>query len=154
MVEALVCKTFNTRFESSPVLHVGGAAEWSASGLENRGLVMSQWSSILPSSANIWKSARSVMVLFAKQRMRLTAQAGSIPATSANMESGQTRSVGDGCNPFCLFAGDRVRISGSPPFHARVAQRQRLLAQTQFSGSSNLPPGTMCAYANRQSVPA
>lgn len=52
MDEAFACKAFFTRFESAPVLHTEGAAEWSATGLENRGWVK-PWGSIPPPSAMI-----------------------------------------------------------------------------------------------------
>ena len=83
MDEALDCKPNRTRFESAPVLHMEGTAEWSATGLENRGLVMSQWGSIPLLSSNFGRQAEMVMLRFAKPRMRLAAQAGSIPAPSA-----------------------------------------------------------------------
>jgi hypothetical protein len=127
VVEAFVCKTINTGFKSRPVLHMEGAAKWLATGLENRGLVMSQWGSIPPLSSNFRKTDRAVMFRGANPRMRLTVQVGSTPTSSA-MESGQTRSVGDGCNPFCLFEVTEFEslalhqfCSGSPTAEAVVS---------------------------------
>lgn len=93
MDEALDCKPNRTRFKSAPVLHMGGTAEWSARRLENVGLVTSQWGSIPLLPAKFWKADRVALFRFAKPRMRLTVQIGSIPMPSAT----ETRPIRIAC---------------------------------------------------------
>ena len=106
MVEALDCKPNQTRFESAPVLHMEGTAEWSASRLENGGLVMSQWGSIPLLSSNFWKADRVALFRFAKPRMRFTVQIGSIPMPSANGDQADTGSVRRSVKPLPFGASE------------------------------------------------
>ncbi len=148
MVEALVCKINITRFESAPVLHMEGTAEWSATGPENRGLV-TEWGSIPLLSSNLRKAGRAAIRLFAKQRPRRKVRKCSIHLPSAMEIRPIRHSVRRSVKPL-PFGVSGFESQGLHQY-ARVAQRKRRQIQNLHSESSNLSPSTTGAYANRQS---
>ncbi len=60
VVEGLVCDTSVSEFDSRQSLQMGGAAEWTATGLENRGGVIPR-GSIPPPSARCWSEIQEVI---------------------------------------------------------------------------------------------